>query len=133
MGQVFFHGVRIHPARPVLFGIADSKPVLGLPGYPASAYIAAGLFLQPLISALSGLVEKRQRAVRVMAEDISPRDTDSFYRVQTYEVDGQIYVRRIPKGAGSIFSLAEMDGVMHIPPDTPIRKRDGVRVDLIHD
>jgi putative molybdopterin biosynthesis protein len=130
MGEILFHGVRIHPARPALFGIADSKLVVGLPGYPASAYVACMLFLQPLVSSLSGVVKKTDQAVHVMAEEIAPRDADSFYRVQTYEVDTQTYVRRISKGAGSIWSLAEMDGLMHVPTNTHIRKRDGVRVDV---
>lgn len=133
MGQIHFHGVSLHPAKPSLFGEIDAKPVIGLPGYPVAAYVAAQLYLQPFVSALSGIPGKSQHAVHVAAEEVPPRDVDSYHRVQMFEVDAQTYVRRIEKGASSISSLSQMDGLMHVPPNTPIHKRDGVRVEIIQD
>ena len=39
MGEVLVHGVAIKPGKPVILSIVDGKPVIGLPGYPVSAYI----------------------------------------------------------------------------------------------
>jgi len=38
----------------VWFGMAQGKPVLGLPGNPTSAMVTARLFLRPLLACLQG-------------------------------------------------------------------------------
>lgn len=133
LGKIYFHGVALHPAKPVILAEVGNVPVIGLPGYPAAAYIAAYLYLRPLVCKLS-LVEPRIRhEVLISSEDVPIRPTDSFYRVHCFDVDGRVYVRRIRGGAGAIFALSRMDGLMHVPANTPIRKRDAVRVDLIRE
>jgi molybdopterin molybdotransferase len=47
--------VAIRPGKPTWFGVlGDGRPVLGLPGNPASAMVCAELFLRPLVMALQG-------------------------------------------------------------------------------
>ncbi|HAQ41805.1 MAG TPA: molybdopterin biosynthesis protein, partial [Clostridiales bacterium] len=38
IGEIVIHGVAIKPGKPVIMGIVKSKPVIGIPGYPVSAY-----------------------------------------------------------------------------------------------
>ena len=132
LGQIHFHGVAIHPARPVLLAQIGDVPVLGLPGYPSAAYLAAVLYLQPLVCALSGRIPPLRQEVHIAAEEIAPRSEDAFYRVQCFDVDGRVYVRKISKGTSSILALSRMDGWMHVPANAKITKRDAVRVDLLH-
>lgn len=131
LGTVLFHGVAIHPARPVLLAQIGDVPVLGLPGYPSAAYLAALLYLKPLVCALSEFQPPTKHEVYICAEEIGARKEDSFYRVQCFDVDGRIYVRRIQRGSSSVRALSEMDGVMHVPPNTAIHKRDAVRVNVV--
>jgi molybdopterin molybdotransferase len=49
-----FWKVAIRPGKPVMFAHRDGKLVLGLPGNPVSAYVAALRFALPLIRALLG-------------------------------------------------------------------------------
>jgi molybdopterin molybdotransferase/putative molybdopterin biosynthesis protein len=133
LGKIYFHGVALHPAKPVILAEIGNVPVIGLPGYPAAAYVAAYLFLRPLVCKLSRVEQRIRQEVLISSEDIPSRSTDSFYRVHCFDVNGRIYVRRIPGGASSILTLSRMDGLMHVPADTPIRKRDAVRVDLFRD
>lgn len=49
-----FARLPIRPGRPVWFGMAQGKPVLGLPGNPTSAMVTARLFLRPLLACLQG-------------------------------------------------------------------------------
>jgi molybdopterin molybdotransferase len=44
--------VAVRPGKPTWFGTIGGKPVLGLPGNPAAAFVCAALFLRPLIAAL---------------------------------------------------------------------------------
>ncbi|HSP07866.1 MAG TPA: molybdopterin molybdotransferase MoeA [Acidobacteriota bacterium] len=133
LGTLLFHGVAIHPARPVLFAQMGDVPVLGLPGYPSAAYLAATLYLRQLVTALSGCKPRMRQEVYISAEDIPARKEDSFYRVQCFDVDGRVYSRRIQRGSGSVRAISQMDGWMHVPPGTEIHKRDAVRIDLIQD
>lgn len=55
LGEVIVHGVNIKPGRPLLLGAIADKPVIGIPGYPVSAYVTFNLFVEPLIKKLLGL------------------------------------------------------------------------------
>jgi molybdopterin molybdotransferase len=50
-----FWKVAMRPGKPLMHGHLHGMPVLGLPGNPVSAYVAAVLFLVPMLRALQGL------------------------------------------------------------------------------
>jgi len=52
--EILFSKVAIKPAKPVWLGKAAGKLVFGLPGNPASAMVAARLFLAPLLERIGG-------------------------------------------------------------------------------
>jgi molybdopterin molybdotransferase len=70
--QISVPKVAVRPGKPTWFGTLEHKPILGLPGNPAAAFVCAALFLRPLLHAflartaasryipavLDGLVEK---------------------------------------------------------------------------
>ena len=41
LGEVVVHGVAMKPGKPTILGIIDGKPVVGIPGYPVSAYLVS--------------------------------------------------------------------------------------------
>lgn len=43
------HGVAIKPGNPVILGKVQGKPVIGLPGYPVSAYLTFVEFVVPVM------------------------------------------------------------------------------------
>ncbi len=133
MGKIHFHGVDISPGKPVLLGEVESIPVLGLPGYPAAAYVCSYHYLRHLVCVLSHLQPSIHQSIFICADEITERKQDSFHRIHLYDIDGQTYVRKVEGGSGSAASLSEMDGLMHVPPNTPIKKRDGVRIDVFHE
>ncbi len=45
LGQVIVHGVAIRPGHPVVLGVVDGKPVVGVPGYPVSAALTLELLV----------------------------------------------------------------------------------------
>ena len=47
LGEVVVHGVSMKPGKPVILAVINGKPVIGLPGYPLSAYLAFDLFVKP--------------------------------------------------------------------------------------
>lgn len=53
--ELAVESVAVRPGKPTWFGVlADGRPVLGLPGNPASAMVSAELFLKALLAAFQG-------------------------------------------------------------------------------
>lgn len=52
--DLIFSKVAIKPGKPVWFGRAGGRLILGLPGNPGSAMVTGRLFLAPLVSGLAG-------------------------------------------------------------------------------
>ncbi len=55
LGKVFLHGVATRPGKPTILGQIHHKPIIGLPGYPVSAYLSLEWFGLPLICRYLGL------------------------------------------------------------------------------
>jgi len=49
-----FERVRIQPGQPTAFGVANGKPVFGLPGNPGSSLVTYLLFARPALESLGG-------------------------------------------------------------------------------
>ena len=64
LGEVLVHGVAIKPGKPVILAIVNGKPVIGLPGYPVSAYINFENFVIPVLQKLAGRTETAGTTVR---------------------------------------------------------------------
>jgi molybdopterin molybdotransferase len=52
--RFLWDGVDIRPGKPAVFGIAQGKPFLGLPGNPVSTLVTFELFARPAIERLGG-------------------------------------------------------------------------------
>ncbi len=50
--EILVRQVAVRPGKPTWFGTIGSKPVLGLPGNPAAAFVCAQLFLRHLVNRL---------------------------------------------------------------------------------
>jgi len=49
-GEVFVHGVAVRPGHPVIIGLVDGIPVIGVPGYPVSAVVCFEELVRPLLA-----------------------------------------------------------------------------------
>jgi len=54
VGEVLVHGVATRPGKPTILGSAAGKPVVGVPGYPVSAYLSLEWFVRPSSTATVG-------------------------------------------------------------------------------
>jgi len=117
IGDVLVHGVTIMPGKPVVIGRVKTKPVLGIPGYPVSAIIAFEQFVRPLISMMLGQPDQAVATVDVTPtrKIASKLGVEEFVRVKLGDVSDRVVATPLPRGAGSITSLTEADGVIRIP------------------
>ena len=99
-GQVIFEKIAVKPGKPTWFGILDGKPVLGLPGNPASALVCAHLFLRGLIGRPPAVAVK-MRLKRGLPEN-GPRET--YLRACATSRDGQLFVQPFPRQDSSLLT-----------------------------
>jgi putative molybdopterin biosynthesis protein len=117
LGEIKVHGVTIMPGKPVVIGSVEDKPVFGIPGYPVSAIIAFEQFVQPLLYALLGQPHPQRESIAVQPTKkiASKLGVEEFLRVKLGEVGGRIVATPLPRGAGTITSITEADGIIRIP------------------
>ncbi|WP_321328792.1 molybdopterin biosynthesis protein [uncultured Ilyobacter sp.] len=117
MGEVLSHGVALKPGKPTILAVVQGKPVLGIPGYPVSAFISAETFLKPLIE--NYLLQKKQNRSKIKA--VLSRSIPSslkhreIVRVTLGFIDGKLIATHLSRGAGVSMSLVKADALLEIP------------------
>ncbi len=117
LGDVLLHGVNIKPGKPVILGWVRGKPVLGIPGYPVSAFITFHLFAKPLIYKWQGLEAEKPEMIRakISRQVASALGQEEFLRVKVGKVGNNLIATPISRGAGVLMSLVRADGFVRIP------------------
>lgn len=117
LGRLVVHGVAVRPGHPVVLGVVEGKPVLGIPGYPVSAAVTSELFVKPLIEQILGTGPSRRDSVSatMTRKVLSPMGEDEFLRVSLGRVAGRLVATPLQRGAGVIMSLVRADGLALIP------------------
>ena len=116
IGEVIVHGVSMKPGKPVILAIVDGKPVIGLPGYPMSAYLAFDLFVKPILT--------RKKEVNEEIDAVSSKRLISslkhreFVRVKVGKIDDKYVAAPLNRGAASQMSMVKADGIMIIPQNS---------------
>jgi molybdopterin molybdotransferase len=104
--RIVVSNVDMRPGKPTWFATTPLAPVLGLPGNPASAIVAAVLFLKPLLERMLGrsgeLVFRRARLARAMPEN-GPRE--AYLRARTKEVGSEIWIEAAAEQDSSLLSV----------------------------
>lgn len=116
LGEVIVHGVSIKPGKPVILAIVNNKPVIGLPGYPLSAFLAFNLFVKPLIFHSSDTGEEIDAVVSKRL--ISSLKFREYVRVKVGSVDGKYIASPLNRGAASQMSMVRADGILIIPQNS---------------
>jgi len=114
---VFVHGISIKPGKPTILAMANGKPVIGLPGHPASAMIIFKLFGERIIKNLQGekIDKKPDRIFARITKNIpsSPGRSD-YIRVRLFEDNGEWWAEPIIGKSGLITTLVKSDGIVEI-------------------
>ncbi|NLJ79356.1 MAG: molybdopterin biosynthesis protein, partial [Tissierellia bacterium] len=117
LGEVIVHGVAMKPGKPTILGIIEGKPVIGIPGYPVSAYIVFETFVRPLILEFIGLKEEEDSFVKATTSKkiTSTLKSRELVRVNLGYVDDKLIATPLSSGAGVTMSLVKADGIAVIP------------------
>ena len=120
IGEVFLHGVATRPGKPTILGQALGKPVIGLPGYPVSAYMSLEWFVKPLVYQSLGQLppEREKLEVKLGRRVVSEIGVEEFVRMTIGHVDGRYIANPLTRGAGVTMSLVRADGLLVIPANS---------------
>jgi molybdopterin molybdotransferase len=114
---VFVHGISIKPGKPTILAVANGKPVIGLPGHPASAMIIFRLFGERILKKLSGqrIERKPDRIYAKITKNIpSAPGRSDYIRVKLVEIEGVWWAEPIIGKSGLITTLVKSDGIVEI-------------------
>ncbi|HIE51738.1 MAG TPA: molybdopterin biosynthesis protein, partial [Armatimonadetes bacterium] len=117
LGELLVHGVDLMPGKPLSLGVVEKAPVIGVPGYPVSAYVVAEQFLKPLIYRWLGQALPSPSTVEgVMGRRTASKlGQEEFVRVKVGRVEGKLVAVPLARGAGVLSSVVRADGFVRIP------------------
>ena len=111
-GEVLVHGIAISPGKPTIIGIADGKPVIGLPGHPASAYVILLVIVRELLNKMTGKNGDEGRLhIRLKESVHSAQGREDYVRAV---LEGEFVVPVLGR-SGLTNTLLHSDGVIRIP------------------
>ena len=133
LGEVLIHGVAIKPGKPVILAIVKGKPIIGLPGYPVSAYINFENFVIPVLGMMNGELQEKAGTVEAVISRrlVSSLKHREYVRVKVGKVDDKLVASPLARGAGAAMSLVRADGFCVIEQNSEgVEAGDPVTVEL---
>lgn len=119
VGRLILHGVAIKPGKPTVLGEIDGTPVIGMPGYPVSAFVSFREFVEPVLSALSGKKIRRHMQKAVLTQDlVSSLKHKEYIRMNLGFLHDTWMATPIKSGAGVSMSLVRADAIGIVPQNT---------------
>lgn len=133
LGTVLVHGVAIKPGKPVILAIVNQKPVIGLPGYPVSAYIGFENFATPVLAMYTGREATKKESVDavITRRIVSSLKHKEYVRVKVGRVGDKLVAAPLARGAGAAMSLVRADGFCVIEQSSEgVEAGEPVRIEL---
>ncbi len=116
--EMLVNKVNLRPGKPTWFGHALKRPVLGLPGNPASALVCAHLFLRPLLDAMQGRnADVTARRARLLAALPANGGREHYLRAHlATDAQGVATVRAFEQQDSSLLSVfAAANALIRLP------------------
>jgi molybdopterin molybdotransferase len=116
-GRMDFWRVNMRPGKPLAFGDYRSRPFIGLPGNPVSAFVGFEVFVRAALGRLGGELNGDRRAVRVRSEEeIDSDGRESYLRAVVEEKNGVLVAHLTGhQGSGNLRSLVQANALLIIP------------------
>jgi molybdopterin molybdotransferase len=113
---VLVHGVAMKPGKPVVLGLCDGTPVVGLPGHPTTVLVVFHVFVREIIGRLLGRAsEPAVVQARLTRRVASAAGRTDYLRVRLERRDGALWAAPILGKSGLISTMAGADGLAVVP------------------
>ena len=112
LGEVLVHGIALAPGKPTIIGTARGKPVIGLPGHPASTFVVLVAIVDHLLAAMrETAVSRRTIRARLTQNIPSTRGREDYIRVSL----GDAGATPIFGKSGLLNTLVQSEGLVRVP------------------
>jgi molybdenum cofactor synthesis domain-containing protein len=114
--EIYVHGVKIKPGKPIIFVKLENKILFILPGYPTSALSCFYVFIDNFLRKISGfpLREKFSKQFEVGERIYSTVGRHEFKAVKIQEKNGEKMIFPIKTGSEAISTMFYADGYIEI-------------------
>jgi len=114
---VLVHGVSLKPGKPTIVGLANGKPVFGLPGHPLSAMVSFHCIVRPILRRLGGEVNLMAPSVEARLSRKVPSEAGrtEFVRVRLIESDAGLLAEPLFGKSAGLTSLTAANGLVEVP------------------
>ncbi len=110
---VVVHGLRVKPGKPTLLASAQGKPVIGLPGNPASALMILEAVAGAIVAQCAGAFPQRSEVEAVLASPVRKRlGWTQFVPVRLEETAGICTAFPLDMHSASVSLLARASGFL---------------------
>lgn len=118
MGRIVVHGLAMKPGKPSILGFINNKPVIGVPGYPISAYLVYEKIVKKVIEQSLGqkIIDKSTYIEAYLTKSVSSSlKNEEFVRVALGKVNSQMVASPLERGAAAVMSMVKADGIVTVP------------------
>ncbi len=115
---VVVHGLKVKPGKPTVLAAAGGKPVIGLPGNPASALMILEAIAAPIVAAMTGVQSEVPFEVdAVLDAPARSRLGWTWYVPVSLRHEGAAFVAHpLPLRSSMVSLTARADGYLEIAP-----------------
>jgi molybdopterin molybdotransferase len=120
--EVLVHGVALRPGKPTILatlGPGGPKPLLGLPGHPASAAVVMEVLGRPLLQRLAGLADHTpwgRTVTATLSRNLAgATGREDYVRVRLRREDDTLWADPVLGPSGLLSPLVKSDGLVMIP------------------
>lgn len=136
IGELKLWKLAVKPGKPFAFGSlnrpdesATPCQFFGLPGNPVSAYATFALLVRPALLAMQGVTDLAPRRFVVSAgfDRAVSGARQEYLRACLRESEGELLAEPLAnQSSGVAASLSHSDGLLIVPPQTPVRRGDSL-------
>lgn len=114
---VLLHGVSMKPGKPTIFGVANTKAVIGLPGHPAAAMVVFKIIGSKVVQKLSGSASTQEDIIfaKTSKNIESAVGRTDFIRVKLTNFGGHFVAEPVHGKSGLLSTLVDSVGLLEIP------------------
>jgi molybdenum cofactor synthesis domain-containing protein len=127
--EIYVHGVKIKPGKPIIFVKINKKLIFILPGYPTSALSCFYVFLDNFLRRISGypLRETFAKELEVGERIYSTIGRHEFKAVKIQEENGIKKIFPIKTGSEAVSTIFQSDGYIEIAELESIIEKGEIR------
>jgi molybdopterin molybdotransferase len=120
--EILVHGVALRPGKPTILadlGPTPPKPLLGLPGHPASAAVVMEVLGRPLLLRLAGASDQSpwgRNVSAILSRNLAGASgREDYVRVRLRREDATLWADPVLGPSGLLSPLVKSDGLVMIP------------------